>query len=161
MRSAFYDYPMALVSMRKEKKRREEGELRNRNLPPNTVAKINYLKQRCQARSTVAMYELALMYLNGDEAGYNPDWGRYYLECGTKLNDFYCSYALARYYRGHWSFQHVDAYKSMINYSISMNCKNADPAFLQEATHAYNNDFGVENTKKGLQVWFNVELPIK
>ena len=160
MRSAFHDYTKAMLSAKKEKKRLAQGVERNANLPSNVVTKVNNLKSRIQQGNLDCAYALGLMYLEGTEVGYNPDLARQFLEIGAKRNHFNCNYALARFYRGHWSYQHQDAYKSMIYYANCTKCRNADPNFVREAIRAYNNDFGRESTKNGLQVWFKVDVPI-
>lgn len=160
MASAFHDYTKGFMSARKEKKRRAQGAERNRNLPPEVLSKVNRLKKEVQRGNMDASYELALLYLDGSEVGYDPDKGREYLEIGARKDHFNSLYALARYYRGHWSYQHVDAFQSMVNYAVCKNCKNADPTFVREAARAYYNDFGRESTEDGLQVWFKVDIPI-
>ena len=161
MGSAIHDYSMILISSRKESKRRKKGDEINNNLPPQTKDKVNNMLARINKGNYGVAYDLALMYLDGTEVGYNPDTAVHYLEIGAKKGNFNCQYALAVFYRGHWSYMHVDAYKSMMYYIDAANNKNGDPKFVKEANRAYYNDFIRESTKKGLQVAFKVDIPIK
>ena len=161
MASAIVDYLLAFRSISKEKKRIKEGQDINQNLTDESAAKVAKLKAQCEKGNTAAMYQLGTMYLNADGVGYDPDKGEKYLLMAAKSNDFDVHYALALFYRGHWSYQHVDAFKSMEHYMVASHCKTDDARYLQEVNRAIKNDFGTESTKAGLQVWFKVDIPIK
>ena len=161
MGSALYDYTMLFASSRKEKKKRSQGAIRNANLPANIVSKINIFEARMQQGDYDYAYELGMLYLDASEVGYDPDKGRYYLEIGAKNKHFNCNYALALFYKGYWSFQHYDPYKSWLYYASCTDCKNADPKYMQEAIRAYKNDFFVEHLRKEIKVAFKVDVPIK
>lgn len=161
MGSALHDYTMILISSRKEDKKRKKGDEQNKSLPPRIKEKVDNMVARLKKGNYGLAYDLGLMYLDGEEVGYNPNIAVQYLEIGAKNGDFNSQYALALYYRGHWSYTHVDAYKSMMYYIDAANNKNGAPEFVKEANRAYYNDFFRESTKKGLQVVFKVDIPIK
>lgn len=161
MRSAIVEYTLVLRSMSKEKKKIKEGQAINQNLSKQAAEKVAKLKAQCEKGNTVAMYQLGTMYLNADGVGYAPDRGEKYLLMAAKSDDFDVHYALALFYRGHWSYQHVDAFKSMEHYMVASHCKTDDVRYMQEVNRAIKKDFGTESTKAGLQVWFKVDIPIK
>ena len=162
MSSAILDYVFGFLSAVRENKKIKKGIELNNNLPNEVKAKVERLKDLCSKGDTVAAYQLGIMYLDADGIGYSPKDGEKFLEMAARKDDFDANYALALFYRGHWSYQHVDAYKSMLKYMDASHCKTNDAKYMQVVNRAIQNDFGTKSTKKnGIKVWFKVDIPIK
>lgn len=158
---AIIDYIKVFIAAGKEKKRLAQGEQINSSLPPAVAQRVKQLQERVQNGNIVAMYQLGIMYLDAKDVGYDPEKGVRYLDMAAKRNDFDANYALAMYYRGNWSYEHNDPKKSWEYYNAASRCKTDDPGYMKSVQQALRNDFGTEQTRKGLQVWFKVEIPIK
>lgn len=158
MRSAIVEYPLLLLSMNKEKKKIKEGHVINQNLPKQTAEKVARLKTYCEKGDALAMYQLGKTYLDATEVGYDPDLGRKYLEASAKKNNFDANYALALYYKGHWSYPHADPDKSHYYYVMASKCATDDPRYAKEVQRAINEDFRLIDGK----MWvFKNDIPIK
>lgn len=139
----------------------EQGKIINQNLSGKAAADVKRLKELANKGNVRAMYSLGCMYLESEDVGYDPIQGEEYLKMGARLNDFDCNYALALFYKGNWSYQHLDAHKSWSHYLAAQNCKIDDPVYINEVKRAIDNDFGVEKTRKGIAVWLKGDYPIK
>lgn len=141
MALAFLDYIMVFISAFKEKRKIEKGNEINANLPSNIADKVALLENKAINGDINAAYKLGKMYLDADEVGYDPKKGEYYFEIAARQDDFDANYALALYYKGYWSYQHSDAYKSFIKYIVARNCKTDDKQYIDEVNRAINEDF--------------------
>ena len=163
MSIALLDYFLGcVVSPIRENKKIEKGKEINHNLSKDIASKVDKLKTLANQGNAIAQYQLGTMYLEAKEVGYNPELGRKYLEMAAKQKDFDANYALALFYKGHWSYQHHNARQSYGYYLNASACETDDTEYKEEVYRAIAEDFGKEvDKKKGLQVWFAVDIPIR
>jgi TPR repeat protein len=151
-----------MLSMYKEKKKIKEGSMINKNLPQTAATKVKKLKAQCENGNPDAMYQLGIMYLEAKEVGYDPDLGREYLEASAKKRNFDANYALALYYKGHWSYPHADPEKSHHYYFMASKCTTDDPQYAKEVQRAISEDFESYPDQKNGVLWvFKYDIPIK
>lgn len=162
MRSALVEYPLLILSMIRENKKIKEGRRINQNLMQAAATKVAKLKAECEKGNAVAMYQLGTMYLDSKEVGYDPDQGRQYLEASAKKNYFDANYALAMFYKGHWSYPHADPEKSHYYYVMASKSPTDDSQYAKEVQRAIKEDFQSFDDGKNGVVWvFKRDIPIK
>lgn len=162
MRSAIVEYPLLILSMIRENKKIKVGRRINQNLTQAAATKVARLKAECEKGNAVAMYQLGTMYLDSKEVGYDPDQGRQYLEASAKKNNFDANYALAMYYKGHWSYPHNDPGKSYHYYFMASKCTTDDLQYAKEVQRAMKEDFKAYPDQKNGVLWvFKRDIPIK
>lgn len=142
------DYFLILLSSFKEDKRLKKGKEMNDNLPSAKLAEIERLEKKAANGASETYYNLGLMFLQDSSVGYDPERAISYFDKGRRMNNFNCAYAGALYYKGHWSYQHVNDYNSYMWYLDATNCSTQNSEFMTEAHRAIKNDFKVTSTEK-------------
>ncbi len=139
---------LILLSTFKEDKKIKKGKEKNGNLPKSKEMEIQNLEKRAAEGNAEQYYTLGLMFLQDSSVGYDPQRAIGYFDKGRKMKNFNCSYAGALYYKGYWSYQHVDDYNSYMWYLDATNCSTNNPEFMDAAKRAIKEDFKVTSTKK-------------
>lgn len=159
------DFALILISQRNEEKRIKNGTIKNKNLSSNVQTQISNLKNRADAGEAIAAHRLASMYIEGDKVGYNPELAEKYFKIAARKNYFDSVYALAMFYKGYWSYCHLDLYKSYTYYLQATKCKCDDLKYMAEVKRMLNDELCISTKEKDKNgnpmVWTKHEIKIK
>lgn len=156
------DFALILISQKREEKKIKEGKEKNKNLSNELQLKIEGMEKRAENVNSELYYELGLMFLQDSSVGYDPQKALKYFDEGRKKKNFNCSYAMALYYKGYWSYQHLDDYKSYMCYLDATDCVTDNQKYMIEAKKALKEDFIVESTKKdGIKITLIKDIKIR
>lgn len=139
---------LILLSTFKEDKKVKKGKEKNSNLPSSKQLEIQRLEKRAASGESGIYYDLGLMFLQDSSVGYDPERAIGYFDKGRKMKNFNCAYAGALYYKGHWSYQHLDDYQCYMWYLDATGCTTQNTEFMVEAQRAKNEDFKIYSSEK-------------
>ena len=155
------DMFLIFLSSCKENKKIKKGKEVNDNLSPTQKVLIKTMEDNAANGDTEKYYKLGLMFLEGNSVGYDPERAIGYLDKGRKKKNFNCAYAGALFYKGYWSYQHLDDYKSYMWYLDASECPTNDAQYIAEVKRALSKDFKVQSTsKKGVEVTLIKDIKI-
>lgn len=152
---------LIFLSSVKENKKIKKGKEINDNLAPTQKVLIQTMEKNAENGDFEKYYKLGLMFLENSSVGYDPDRAINYFDRGRKKKNFNCAYAGALYYKGYWSYQHLDDYKCYMWYLDASDCPTNDTQYIAQVRRALNEDFKVHSTKKdGIQVTMIKDIKI-
>ncbi|MCM1234981.1 MAG: hypothetical protein NC489_33195 [Ruminococcus flavefaciens] len=159
------DYILILISQRNEEKRIKNGQVKNENLPNNIQKERIMLEMQASEGDAKAAHRLGSMYIEGDKLGYAPDLAEKYFKIAAKKNYFDSVYALAMFYKGYWSYCHLDLYKSYTYYVQASRCTCDDPKYMAEVRRMLNEELCINTKEKDKNgnpmVWTKHDIKIK
>lgn len=158
------DFILILISQRNEEKRIKNGQIKNANLSNEIQKQRIVLEMSAKNGDVNNAYRLGQKYIKGDEYGYDPKLAEKYFKIAADKNDFDACYALALFYKGYWSYCHLDLYKSWTYYVRASECKCNNPKYIAEVKRMLN-EFCInteEQDKNGNpMVWTKHDIKIK
>ncbi len=159
------DSVLILLSQRNEEKRIKNGQAKNENLPADIQKQRIMLEMSAKSGNINNAYALGQRYIEGSEYGYDPELAEKFFKIAADKNDFDACYALALFYKGYWSYCHLDLYKSYTYFVRASKCKCNDPKYMAEVKRMLNEEFCISTKERDRNgnpmVWTKHDIKIK